>query len=114
MMQWNGKRRVMTKFYVLTNEMMVTENPAETGQATGVAANPTDITRPRRMYYVDAPINDDQPYVRQDDAELISGRVLQATANYNIADDLASCVGGQPQKVHLGLDKNVLEVKKAI
>ncbi len=83
-MQWNDKRSTMTEFHVLTNEMMVTENLAETGQATGVAADPTDITRPRRMYYVDAPINDDQPYVRQDDAELISGTVLQATANYKL------------------------------
>ena len=110
--QWNDERGAMTEFWVPSAEMRVWEHPTGVGRATGVAANPTDITEPRRMYYVNTPTNDDQPYVREDDAGLIAGRMLQATANYNIADDPESCVGGLPYKVFPGLDVAVLEVRK--
>ncbi len=73
-------RGVMTEFDVLTAEMRVYEHPTGVGRATGVAANPTDTTEPRRVYYVNTPTNDDQPYEREDDVELIAGRMLQATS----------------------------------
>ncbi len=111
-MQWNSERGIMAEFDVLTAEMKVREHPTQVGRATGVAANPMGNTEPRRVYYANAPTNDNQPYVRQDDAELTAGRMLQATADFNIADDPESCLDGQPYKVHPELKEDVLEVRK--
>ena len=64
------------------------------------------------MYHANLPTNDGQPYVREDDAGLVAGRMLKATANYNLAADPASCVGGRPYETFPGLDVAVLAVRK--
>ncbi len=92
--------------------MQVTENPAPTGRATGIAEKPTETGRPRIMHYTDAPVMDNQPYVQQNDAGLTPGTMLHATGNFNVEDDHASCVGGQYQRRNHEFERNVLEIRR--
>ena len=63
------------------------------------------------MYHINCPTAGDEPYIREFDTNLLAGKVLLATANYNYGPDPASCVGGRPYEMYPGLDLAVLSVK---
>ncbi len=63
------------------------------------------------MYSINCPTDEDRPHVREYEANLVEGKMLKATANYNLAADPASCVGGQPHEVYPGLGLAVLSVR---
>ena len=100
----------MTEFWVPSADLRVWEGHTGVGRATGIAAEQVDNTglrRPARLvptdpsltYHVNLPTNDGQPYVREDDANLVEGRMLKATANYNLAADPASWPFWRSEKV---------------
>ena len=63
------------------------------------------------MYHITCPSAGDEPCIREFDANLVAGKVLQATANFNYGPDPESCVGGRPYEMYPGLDLPVRSVK---
>ncbi len=56
------------------------------------------------IYNITYPSVRDQPYIREIDAHLVVGKLLQATDNFNYSPDPTSCLGGQALEMYPGLD----------
>ncbi len=67
---------------------------------------------PRTVYYTDAPVMDDRPYVQQNDARLTPGTMLLATGIFNVEGDPASCVEGHYQQTNEKFGKSMLEIRR--
>ncbi len=81
----------------------------------GAAAHPkTVILEPpdeALMRNITYPSVRDEPYIRELDANLVMGKVLQATENFNYSPDPTSRLGGQAFEMHPGLDLHALSVR---
>ncbi len=87
---WFEERSAFEDKWVPHTDLRVWERPqGSTGSAPGGAAaqsgrpvrlTPADQTL---MYHITCPSAGDEPYIREFDANLVAGKVLQATANFN-------------------------------
>ena len=94
--------------------MRIPQDPQGT-PGGGAACPPTiDLSGPdpSLVHNITFPSVRDQPYVREIETQLVVGKLLQATENFNYSADPSSCSGGQVVEMFPGLDLPMLSVNK--
>ena len=109
-----GEHPNFEDLWVPWSELRVWERPQSA--PCGAAAQPKTVIRltppdESLRYNITYPSVGDAPYIREFDASLVAGKVLQATANFNYSPDPESRLGGQAFEMYPGLDLPVLSVK---
>ena len=64
-----------------------------------------------QMCSINCPIEGEARHVREYDIDVVNGKVLLATANYNLADDETSCVEGQVREMYPTLNLPALSIR---
>ena len=109
-----GEHPNFEDLWVPWSELRVWARPQSApGGAAAQPKTPVRLTPPddSLKYHITHPSVGDAPCIREFDANLVAGKVLQATANFNYSPDPESCLGGQAFEMYPGLDLPVLSVK---
>ncbi len=114
--------RIFENHLVHRKDLKPLHKSTEPKRATGVAAteaNNTGFRRPVRltpqldtqMCSMNCPVEEDEQHVREYDVSVADGKILLATANYNLAADPTSCADGEPHEMYPTLDLPVLSIR---